>query len=70
MAEKMNGLKFQSINMCDFCTKDEADCGSERHYSKDLGLETSKLESGDAVVACNSYESPVELLKKRFHDFT
>ena len=27
----------------------------------------SKLDSQEAVVACDKYESPVELLKKKFH---
>jgi hypothetical protein len=59
---------LQTLNMCDFCTHERKNCGAEPVLSKDVALTNgSQLGSQDAVVACDKYESPVELLKKKFH---
>jgi hypothetical protein len=59
---------LQTVNMCDFCTFEKENCGAEMILSKNVTLSNgSKLDSQEAVVACDKYESPVELLKKKFH---
>ena len=59
---------LQTLNMCDFCTHERKSCGAELILSQDVTLKNgSKLDSQEAVVACDKYASPVELLKKKFH---
>jgi hypothetical protein len=59
---------LQTLNMCNFCTHERKDCGAEPILSQDVTLENgSQLDSQEAVVACGKYESPVELLKTKFH---
>jgi hypothetical protein len=59
---------MQTLNMCDFCTHERNNCGAEPVLSQKVALiNGDQLGSQDAVVACDKYESPVELLKKKFH---
>ena len=59
---------LQTLNMCDFCTHERKSCGAEPVLSQNVTLKNGlKLDLQDAVVACEKYESPVELLKKKFH---
>jgi hypothetical protein len=59
---------LQTLNMCDFCTHEKNGCGAEPTLSQSVALNNgSQLDSQEAVVACDKYESPVELLKKKFH---
>ena len=59
---------LQTISMCDFCTHERKNCGAEPLLSQSVTLNNgSQLDSQEAVVACDNYESPVELLKKKFH---
>jgi len=59
---------LQTLNMCDFCTHERKSCGAEPILSQNVTLNNgSQLDSQEAVVACEKYESPVELLKKKFH---
>lgn len=59
---------LQTLNMCDFCTHDKQNCGAAPVLSRQVSLKNgSKLDTQEAVVACDKYESPVELLKTRFH---
>ncbi len=59
---------LQTISMCDFCTHERKNCGAEPILSENVTLNNgSQLDSQEAVVACDNYESPVELLKKKFH---
>ena len=59
---------LQTLSMCDFCTHDKKNCGAQTILSREVALNNgSKLDSQEAVVACDKYESPVELLKKKFH---
>ena len=59
---------LQTINMCDYCTQERTSCGAEPVLSREVSLNNGfKLDSQEAVVACDKYESPVELLKTRFH---
>jgi hypothetical protein len=59
---------LQTVNMCDFCTHETDNCGAEPVLSQNVTLQNgSQLDSKESVVACDKYESPVELLKKKFH---
>ncbi len=59
---------LQTLSMCDFCTHDNKTCEADSILSREVELNNgSKLDSQEAVVACDKYESPVELLKKKFH---
>jgi len=59
---------FQTLNMCDFCTHERKNCGAEPILSQEVSVNNgSQLNSQEAVIACEKYESPIELLKKKFH---
>jgi hypothetical protein len=59
---------LQTLNMCDFCTHERENCGVEPILSQAVTLNNdSQLDSQEAVIACDKYESPIELLKKKFH---
>jgi hypothetical protein len=59
---------LQTLNMCDFCTHERKSCGAEPVLSQDVALNNgSQLNSKKAVIACDKYASPVELLQKKFH---
>jgi len=59
---------MQTINMCDYCTHERKSCGAEPVLSREVSLNRGfQLDSQEAVVACDKYESPVELLKTKFH---
>ena len=59
---------LQTLNMCDFCTHERNSCGAEPVLSQNVTLHNeSQLDSQEAVVACDKYESPIELLKTKFH---
>ena len=58
----------QTLNMCDFCTHERKSCGAEPVLSQDVMLnDGSQLDSKEAVIACNKYASPVELIQKKLH---
>lgn len=59
---------LQTISMCDFCTHERKSCGADPVLSQNVTLDNgSQLDSQESVVACDKYESPIELLKKKFH---
>ncbi|QPJ61526.1 MAG: hypothetical protein G3M70_06335 [Candidatus Nitronauta litoralis] len=58
----------QTINMCRFCTKEFPSCEANPVRSGELKLPSESIDSDRSVVACDRYESPVEVLKTRFHD--
>jgi hypothetical protein len=59
---------LQTLNMCNFCTHERSSCDAEPILSQNVTLNNGfQLDSQEAVVACDQYESPVELLKKKFH---
>ncbi len=65
-----NGMEkiLQTLSMCDFCTHEIENCGAEPILSHEVSVNNgSQLNSQEAVVACDKYASPVELLKKKFH---
>ncbi len=59
--------KFQILNMCDFCSREFPDCSAKPIFAREM--EPLKNVSSDLefVVACDIYESPVEVLKRKFH---
>ncbi len=59
---------LQTVNMCNYCTHEIKSCGAAPVFSREVSVTNgSKLDSQEAVVACDKYESPVELLKTKFH---
>ena len=59
---------LQTLNMCDFCTHERKSCGAEPVLSQNVTLNNgSQLDSREAVIACDKYASPIELLKTKFH---
>ena len=59
---------LQTLNMCDFCTHERNNCDAEPILSQDVALQNgSRLDSKEAVIACDKYASPVELLQKKLH---
>jgi len=59
---------LQTLNMCDFCTHERNNCGAEPVLIQDVTLKNgSELKSQEAVIACDKYASPVELLQKKFY---
>ena len=59
--------ELKSLNMCDFCSREIETCGAKTIHAKELTTDQSKLMDSDSIVACDKYESPVEVLKKKFH---
>jgi len=59
--------KLKSLNMCDFCSRERETCGAQTIPAKELNTGESALSDPAAIVACDTYESPVEILRKRFH---
>lgn len=59
---------MQTLNMCDYCTHERKSCGAEPIHGQDVTLNNGfQLDLQKAVIACDKYESPVELLKTRLH---
>lgn len=56
------------LNMCDFCSHERSDCGANLVLAETLNLEKPTLDQLSAVIACDKYKSPVDVLKERFHD--
>ncbi len=61
----MDNLK--TLNMCDFCSREIETCGAKMIRAKELNTDQSNSMDPDSVIACDKYESPVEVLKKKFH---
>jgi len=61
----MDNLK--TLNMCDFCSREIETCGAKMIREKELNTDQSNSMDPDSVIACDKYESPVEVLKKKFH---
>jgi hypothetical protein len=51
--------KYKVMNMCDYCTKDFISCQANRIFSKSVTVDNDKLESSEAVIACDKYLNPV-----------
>ncbi len=56
------------LNMCDFCSHERPDCGANPVLAEKLNLKKQKPDQLSAVIACDKYKSPVDVLKERFHD--
>ena len=63
--EKAVEEKFQVINMCDFCSKEIETCQASPVRVRELQARVP-LDNPSAVVACDKYESPVDVLETRF----
>jgi hypothetical protein len=61
--------QWQTINMCDFCTREIETCQAQPVWSREIQRDARSLDSNESVVACDRYESPVAMLQKRMHDF-
>ena len=59
--------ELKSLNMCDFCSREIETCGANKITAKELITDRGNLINSDFIVACDKYESPVEVLKKKFH---
>jgi hypothetical protein len=59
--------KLNSLHMCDFCSREAETCGGKTLLLKDLSADQDTFLAPESIVACDIYESPVEVLKKRFH---
>jgi hypothetical protein len=58
---------LKTLNMCDFCSREVETCGAKKLHANKLFADQGKLAGSDSIVACDKYESPVEILKKKFH---
>lgn len=58
---------LKTLNMCDFCSQEIETCGAKTTLAKEFYPDQSKLMAPDSIIACDKYESPVEVLKKKFH---
>ncbi len=66
MAEKPDNEKYRTLSMCDFCSYEIEECGAKPVFARDLDC-GKPLPDASAVLACDKYKSPVEILQKRFH---
>ncbi|MBC8284163.1 MAG: hypothetical protein H8E32_10135 [Nitrospinae bacterium] len=57
-----------TLSMCDFCSHERPDCGASPVLAEKLKLEKQEPDQLSAVIACDKYKSPVDVLKERFHD--
>ncbi len=60
-------VELISLNMCDFCSREIETCGAKKIRANEFITDKGKLINPDAIIACDKYESPVEVLKKKFH---
>ena len=67
IAEIQMEEKLQVIHMCDFCSKEIETCQARPVRGHQLKIDPGRLINPDAVVACDKYESPVDVLKRQFH---
>lgn len=59
--------KLQTLNMCDFCAREFPECKAQPVFVKEIENLKKDLPNPEAVIACDRYESPVDVLKRRFH---
>jgi hypothetical protein len=59
--------KLKLLNMCDFCSQEIETCGAKSIAAKELIPDQSQLTVPDSILACDKYESPVDVLKRSFH---
>lgn len=57
-----------TLNMCDFCSHERADCGAQPVLANLLNIDIPDSDQKEHVIACDKYVSPVDILKDRFHD--
>ncbi len=59
--------KYRTLDMCHFCSREIATCGALPIFAKELDFKDHPIQDGETVVACDRYESPVDVLKRQFH---
>ncbi|GJL78565.1 MAG: hypothetical protein NPINA01_15540 [Nitrospinaceae bacterium] len=59
--------KLKTLNMCDFCSKEIQTCGANTVLAKEVDTDDVALTNPDSIIACDQYENPVDILKKKFH---
>ena len=58
----MNELK--TLNMCDFCSHEIETCGANILKAREIDPLKLPPPASEAVIACDGYESPVDIIKK------
>lgn len=59
---KRENRTYKVLNMCNFCANDSGVCKADRVFSKAMSVDNGKVDSKDAVVACDKYTNPVTSL--------
>ena len=62
---KKKNLNLKTLNMCDFCSREVTTCGANVVQAREIGGDGTQFPNPQAVVACDGYESPVDVLKKK-----
>ncbi len=62
--------KFKSLNMCDFCALENSTCQAKPIKLSQFKIISEESLNLDAVILCNKYVNPIEIIQKKFHDFT
>jgi hypothetical protein len=53
--------------MCDFCSREFPDCAAKPVFAREMEALKNAPSDLESVVACDLYESPVDVLKRKFH---
>lgn len=53
--------------MCDFCSREFPDCAAKPVFTREMEALKNAPCDLESVVACDLYESPVDVLKHKFH---
>ena len=59
---KMERKTYKVLNMCNFCANDAHLCKANRVFSKVMPVDNGKVDSREAVIACDRYKDPVTAL--------
>ncbi len=62
-----SGDKLQILNMCDFCSREFPDCAAKPVFAREMEALKNAPSDLESVVACDLHESPVDVLKRKFH---
>ena len=53
--------------MCDYCSRTFPECEAKPWFAREAPGPILASARPDAVLACDNYESPVDVLKRQFH---
>jgi len=59
--------KLQILNMCDFCSREFPGCAAKPVFAREIEPLKNSSSDLESVIACDLYESPVDVLKRKFH---